>query len=295
MYFLSLYFPGIFWSSSLDNKNLAGNLQITDSVREDQGKFECVAENSVGTEHSKPINLYIKERRVPPSFSRFPEPLNEVRLGANLSLECVAVGSPMPYVKWRSGAEDITPEDQIRVGKNVLNLTDIQTSANYTCVAASTLGKIEATAIVKVQCKFKHIRTNLKIGHTHTVCTCVVACDKCIYIFLDFRFSLPLRFVWPLDSCSFAGGTNRCHNIWSNGHFRASRMVIQRIRRSAVLCYTVQAEECESSELKFVFGYFCSFRRFFISAGNERKSQNLIKTQKMFLTFLPLFTGIQRD
>lgn len=135
----------------------AGSLQIIDSVREDQGKFECVAENPVGTEHSKPMNLYIKERRVPPTFSRLPEPLNEVRLGSNLSLECVAVGSPMPLVKWKTGADDITPEDQIPIGKNVLELANIQNSANYTCVAASSLGKIEATAVVKVQCKDNRI------------------------------------------------------------------------------------------------------------------------------------------
>lgn len=67
------------------------------------GKYECVAENSVGTEHSKPASLYVKVRRVQPQFSRPPEPLNEVMLGANLTLTCVAVGSPMPYVKWRKG------------------------------------------------------------------------------------------------------------------------------------------------------------------------------------------------
>lgn len=26
----------------------------------DQGKFECVAENAIGTEYSKPISLYVK-------------------------------------------------------------------------------------------------------------------------------------------------------------------------------------------------------------------------------------------
>ena len=51
------------------------------------------------------------------------------------------------------GSVDLTPEDNIPVGKNNLNLTNIQSSANYTCTAASTLGQIEATAIVKVQCK----------------------------------------------------------------------------------------------------------------------------------------------
>lgn len=108
----------------------------------------------MGTEHSKPTQLYVKERRVPPTFSRLPEPINEIMLGANLSLECVAVGSPMPYVRWKSGAADLTPEDQLPVGKNVLELTNILESKNYTCIAASTLGTIEAHAMVKVQCKF---------------------------------------------------------------------------------------------------------------------------------------------
>lgn len=128
-------------------------------MRDDQGKFECVAENSVGTEHSKPTQLYVKERRVPPTFSRLPEPINEIMLGANISLECVAVGSPMPFVRWKTGALDLTPEDQMPVGKNVLDLTNIQQSNNYTCVAASTLGTIEAHAMVKVQCKSDYFIT----------------------------------------------------------------------------------------------------------------------------------------
>ncbi|XP_037912845.1 tyrosine-protein phosphatase Lar isoform X5 [Hermetia illucens] len=128
-----------------------GSLQIVNSSEVDQGKYECVAENSVGTEHSKATSLYVKVRRVPPTFSRPPEPLNEVMLGANLNLSCVAVGSPMPHVKWMKGAQDLTPENEIPVGRNVLELTNIQQSANYTCIAASSLGQIEANAMVKVQ------------------------------------------------------------------------------------------------------------------------------------------------
>lgn len=61
----------------------------------------------------------------------------------------------MPYVKWRKGLdEDITPEDNMPVGKSVLQLTDVRVSANYTCIASSTLGMIEATTMVKVQCEF---------------------------------------------------------------------------------------------------------------------------------------------
>lgn len=53
--------------------------------------------------------------------------------------------------------EDITPEDDLPIGKNILELTNIQTSANYTCVASSVLGDIEAIAVVKVQCELNNL------------------------------------------------------------------------------------------------------------------------------------------
>lgn len=70
-----------------------------------------------------------------------------------MNITCVAVGSPMPYVKWMQGAEDLTPEDDMPVGRNVLELTDVKDSANYTCVAMSSLGVIEAVAQITVKCK----------------------------------------------------------------------------------------------------------------------------------------------
>ena len=41
-----------------------GTLQIVKSEEEDQGKFECVAENAIGTEFSKPTSLYVKGKYV---------------------------------------------------------------------------------------------------------------------------------------------------------------------------------------------------------------------------------------
>ncbi|XP_049874529.1 tyrosine-protein phosphatase Lar isoform X4 [Pectinophora gossypiella] len=137
---------------ALLNDKMHGTLQIVKSEEEDQGKFECVAENSIGTEFSKPTSLYVKVRRVSPQFSIPPPPRTEVMLGGNLTLKCVAFGSPMPTVKWRKGLTKwLTPEDNPPLGLNTLKLEDIRESANYTCEAASVLGVIEATAEVKVQ------------------------------------------------------------------------------------------------------------------------------------------------
>uniref|UniRef100_A0A452RF98 protein-tyrosine-phosphatase n=1 Tax=Ursus americanus TaxID=9643 RepID=A0A452RF98_URSAM len=128
---------------------IRGALQIESSEETDQGKYECVATNSAGVRYSSPANLYVRgrERRIQVK-GRDP---HEIMPGGNVNITCVAVGSPMPYVKWMQGAEDLTPEDDMPVGRNVLELTDVKDSANYTCVAMSSLGVIEAVAQITVK------------------------------------------------------------------------------------------------------------------------------------------------
>ncbi|XP_050443629.1 tyrosine-protein phosphatase Lar isoform X3 [Adelges cooleyi] len=136
---------------SILDKGYPGALQISDSQETDMGKYECVAENTVGTQHSPAIMLWVRVRRVPPQFSIPPPTMETVKVGENVSIPCVAFGSPMPYVKWRRGkTTELSPEDQLPVGRNVLNLTNVEQSDNYTCIAASSLGMIEATTFVKV-------------------------------------------------------------------------------------------------------------------------------------------------
>ncbi|XP_058481319.1 receptor-type tyrosine-protein phosphatase delta-like isoform X23 [Solea solea] len=141
-------------SESFGGTPIRGALQIEQSEESDQGKYECVATNNGGTRYSAPANLYVRElrevRRVPPRFS-IPPTDNEIMPGGSVNITCVAVGSPMPYVKWMLGAEDLTPEDDMPIGRNVLELTDVRQSANYTCVAMSTLGVIEDVAQITVK------------------------------------------------------------------------------------------------------------------------------------------------
>nr|XP_020658002.1 receptor-type tyrosine-protein phosphatase delta isoform X12 [Pogona vitticeps] len=141
-------------SESIGGTPIRGALQIESSEESDQGKYECVATNSAGTRYSAPANLYVRElrevRRVPPRFS-IPPTNHEIMPGGSVNITCVAVGSPMPYVKWMLGAEDLTPEDDMPIGRNVLELNDVRQSANYTCVAMSTLGVIEAIAQITVK------------------------------------------------------------------------------------------------------------------------------------------------
>uniref|UniRef100_A0A3Q3NIZ7 Receptor-type tyrosine-protein phosphatase F n=1 Tax=Mastacembelus armatus TaxID=205130 RepID=A0A3Q3NIZ7_9TELE len=126
------------------------SLQIENSEESDQGKYECVAINSAGIRYSAPANLYVRVRRVPPRFS-IPPTNHEVMPGGSVNLTCVAVGAPMPYVKWMSGEVELTQEEEMPIGRNVLELTNIRQSANYTCVAISSLGMIETTAQITVK------------------------------------------------------------------------------------------------------------------------------------------------
>ncbi|XP_031415992.1 receptor-type tyrosine-protein phosphatase S-like isoform X2 [Clupea harengus] len=131
-----------------------GALQIDKSEEMDQGKYECVASNSQGVRFSAPANLYVRElrevRRVAPRFT-IPPTSHEIMPGGSINITCVAVGSPMPYVKWMLNSEDLTPEDSMPVGRNVLELESVRESANYTCVAISSLGIIESVAQVIVK------------------------------------------------------------------------------------------------------------------------------------------------
>ncbi|XP_051752575.1 protein tyrosine phosphatase receptor type Fa isoform X7 [Ctenopharyngodon idella] len=133
---------------------IRGALQIENSEESDQGKYECVAVNSAGTRYSAPANLYVRDqrevRRVPPRFS-IPPTNHEVMPGGSVNLTCVAVGAPMPYVKWMKGEQELTKEEEMPIGRNVLELTNIRQSANYTCVAISSLGMIDTTAQITVK------------------------------------------------------------------------------------------------------------------------------------------------
>lgn len=110
---------------------------------------------SISTPPPLPLSLTLllflpAVRRVPPRFS-IPPTNHEVMPGGSVNLTCVAVGAPMPYVKWISGELELTREEEMPIGRNVLELTNIRQSANYTCVAVSSLGVIQTTAQICVK------------------------------------------------------------------------------------------------------------------------------------------------
>ena len=140
-----------------------GSLQITNTDLTDQGQYECVAENSLGSAYSHPASLFVRTRAVAPYFSIPPEKVYKMLPGASINLTCVAVGSPMPFVIWKKDDIEIPFKEAKPVGRNVLNLEDVTESANYTCVANSSLGTIQAQTQIIVQA-LPHPPTNVRVS-----------------------------------------------------------------------------------------------------------------------------------
>lgn len=167
------------------------SLQILEAEEEDQGTYECVAENPEGSVVSPMATLYVRVRRVPPYFSIPPEPIYEVTPGSNLNITCVAVGSPMPYVKWKKGSVELSGEEKAPIGKNILHLENVRDSANYTCVASSKLGNIDAITQIIVQA-FPRAPTSVQLSDvTATSCRLSwsydVGAENIIYYVIQYK------------------------------------------------------------------------------------------------------------
>uniref|UniRef100_A0A915KHB3 protein-tyrosine-phosphatase n=1 Tax=Romanomermis culicivorax TaxID=13658 RepID=A0A915KHB3_ROMCU len=130
-----------------------GSLVIQNSEENDEGKYECVARNEKGVVHSRSAHLYVKVRRVPPQFSIPPKRVYQAPPGGKVEMNCVAFGHPMPRVFWRRSRtnEDLERPESAPVGKNVLVLNNVQKTENYSCVAFSSLGNINAESTVEVK------------------------------------------------------------------------------------------------------------------------------------------------
>ena len=83
----------------------SGNLQINSVNKGDAGAYTCSARNPITQElkvNSAKTQLKISEPfgTTLPAIVHVPADTNRVKIGANLTLECVATGSPVPLVSW---------------------------------------------------------------------------------------------------------------------------------------------------------------------------------------------------
>uniref|UniRef100_H2YZU9 protein-tyrosine-phosphatase n=1 Tax=Ciona savignyi TaxID=51511 RepID=H2YZU9_CIOSA len=142
---------------TVNKTTFPGSLIISTSNDTDNGKYHCSGTNVHGTVFSKGTSIYVKERIVYPRFSIPPRKSYDVKINDPFNLTCVAVGSPMPVVKWQKqtsgGLVDVWPLKGMPpiVGMNVYHMQRVTESANYTCVAKSRISTITTTTEVTVK------------------------------------------------------------------------------------------------------------------------------------------------
>ena len=114
-----------------------GKLKLFNVAKQDEGEYECVAKNTVGSERSK-TKLEVIQVPVKP-----PEVLIVVR-EEETSVGCQATGDIQPHMKW-SKSGGVLPARAQTLADGTLKLTKLQMEdrGEYVCIAS--VGKFEFT------------------------------------------------------------------------------------------------------------------------------------------------------
>lgn len=127
-----------------------GTLTIRPIETKDHGTYTCFARNTYGRASAE-ANILLQS---PPVFSVQPENV-EANIGAEIILECVAVGSPEPEIIWYKNDIEIGSTDRMFIPVDgtfvkIENATE-EDSGLYICEARNIQGSREVGVEVKVK------------------------------------------------------------------------------------------------------------------------------------------------
>uniref|UniRef100_A0A674AKG9 Heparan sulfate proteoglycan 2 n=1 Tax=Salmo trutta TaxID=8032 RepID=A0A674AKG9_SALTR len=123
-----------------------GMLKIEQVSDADAGQYRCTATNNVGSVQSQVV-LHVQSL---PQIAALPA-LNEVTVGSDAVLPCVASGYPVPAIKWSKVLDGELPP-KCRQVVNTLTVPEVthEDSGTYVCTASNKQGKVEALTTLKV-------------------------------------------------------------------------------------------------------------------------------------------------
>uniref|UniRef100_A0A8C8SDJ6 Contactin-3 n=1 Tax=Pelusios castaneus TaxID=367368 RepID=A0A8C8SDJ6_9SAUR len=147
------FFPAFGWrkvDSSQSSKWISNEplLQIPDIDFEDEGTYECVAENAKGKDtyqgriiiHAQPEWLKVITD-------------TEADIGSDLRWSCAAAGKPRPLIRWLRNGQPLTSQTRLEVSGGELRFSKLalEDSGMYQCVAENKHGTVYASAELTVQ------------------------------------------------------------------------------------------------------------------------------------------------
>ncbi|XP_017273358.1 contactin-3 isoform X1 [Kryptolebias marmoratus] len=145
-----------------------GNLYISKVERSDVGNYTCVVMNSItkGKVHSSPTSLILRTDGVMGEYEpkievNFPDNVPAAK-GSTVTLECFALGNPVPEITWRrANGVPFPSKVKMKYSNAVLEIPSFQQddTGGYECVAENKMGKNTAAGRLAFYAKPQWIQT----------------------------------------------------------------------------------------------------------------------------------------
>ncbi|XP_061682637.1 immunoglobulin superfamily member 10 [Syngnathoides biaculeatus] len=137
-----------------------GTLQIKDATPTDNGKYECIATSSTGSER-RVVTLTIERQESAPKIVLTSQHVTELYFGDQLKLNCSATGDPEPRIMWRLPSKAVIDQwhrmgrryQVLKNGTLIINSVIDKDTGDYLCMAKSVTGDDVQLMNVKVSMK----------------------------------------------------------------------------------------------------------------------------------------------
>ncbi|XP_033634052.1 scavenger receptor cysteine-rich type 1 protein M130-like isoform X1 [Asterias rubens] len=148
----------------------AGTLVIQAVTIEDEGEYQCFAENTLGSAFTV-VKLTVQE---PPKFTMTPKN-SEVEQGQGVLIQCQAEGKPKPRIHWKKDGGDLPHVDNrytiMPTGDLQIVNADMSVMGDYFCIAINPVqsSSLVATILVNGPPAFKVKPANQTLSSGETI------------------------------------------------------------------------------------------------------------------------------
>lgn len=164
---------------------ITGNLYISKVDGSDSGNYSCIASSpsiskSVFSNYIPLVPLAERPIRKYPADLKVKFPDTTAMVGQNITLECFALGNPVPEIRWKKLDGPMPANHEVRMAGAHLHLNNIQIedAGSYQCEAINSKGKDYHSAKLSVEAVPEWVEyinsTEKGLGSEHTM-SCVAS------------------------------------------------------------------------------------------------------------------------